>query len=79
MQDVLIFVNIWSVLVTPTHCCYVSGLPQAPFFLFEIRRVFFEKARFGVPKPCLLRFRLAAGSFCSQKKNMCFVLKMCIL
>ena len=37
------FVNIWSILVSPTHVCYVSGLPQA--FLFFLRHTFFEKAQ----------------------------------
>ena len=30
----------------------------------EKRCTFFEKARFGVPKPCLRRFKLAASIFC---------------
>ena len=48
-------------MVTPTHV--YESLKAAGVFAVEKRRVFFEKARFRVPKPCLLRFRLAAGTF----------------
>ena len=46
------------------------------FFFVEKRRVFFEKARFGVPKPCLLRFRLAAGTFFFKKRHA-YLKKVC--
>ena len=49
------------------------------FFLNE-DTPFFEKARFGVPKPCLLRFRLAAGVFvfCFLENDMPFGENVCV-
>ena len=49
--------------------------PQALFFLKK-RRAFFEKARFGVPKPCLLRCSEPQALF-FQKNDMPFLKKVC--
>ena len=50
--------------------------PQA-LVLFKKKRVFFENASLGVPKPCLLRFRLPQFFFQNRhaclKKQMFFV------
>ena len=48
----------------------------ASFFVFEKRRAFFEKARFGIPKPCLLRFSEPQALF-FQKNDMPFLKKVC--
>ena len=45
--------------------------PQA-LCLYEKRHVFFVKTCFGLPKPCLLRFRLAAGAYFVLKNDMPF-------
>ena len=45
-------------------------------FSFVLRRTFFEKARFLVPKPCLLRFSEPQALF-FQKNDMPFLKKVC--
>ena len=59
-----IFINIHHIFIwisNPNNCLRVVQ-SRRRFFLIE-RHVVFAKARFGVPKPCLLRFRLAASVF----------------
>ena len=77
MQYLLILIGFVYVLVTPTHV-YESQAAAGALF-FEKRRVFFEKARFQLPKPCLLRFRLAAGAFCFCFQTCFFVKKTHVL
>ena len=77
IQYSLMLITFLYGLVAPSHVCNVSGWPQA---LFYEQIIFFEKARFG-PKPCLLRFRLAACALLFDEKDMhcwknkCFLAK----
>ena len=36
MQYLLIFVNIWSILVTPTHVCYADQSRRRFFFVLHV-------------------------------------------
>ena len=74
MQYLLILIAFLYGLVTPTtvyESCRAAGA-----FFFEKIRAFFEKARFGVPKPCLLRFSEPQALF-FQKNDMPFLKKVC--
>ena len=65
--------NLFIWIGSPKPCLRV--VQSRRHFFFEKRFAFFEKARFGVPKPCLLRFRLAAV-FCFFEKRRAFFEKM---
>ena len=57
---------------------FTSRSEPQQFFVEKQMCLFWKKASFGVPKPCLLHFRLAAGVLFLLLKKRHAVLKKCV-
>ena len=62
--------------MTPTHVCYVSGLPQALLFCFK-DVPFLKRRVLGSPKHVCYVSGLSQAFFLSFKKDMPFLKKVC--
>ena len=62
IQYLLSFANVSSILVTPTHVCYVSSLPQTLFFFVE-KASLFVKGVFWSPQAIFATFQACRRRF----------------